>query len=80
MINFFIINFVGVARLKLFIYCTANQIMNVIVCGDLPEPLVIYLEKTSAYVSDLKRCIQERTNIPQHQQALYLGERPLFLR
>ena len=68
----------GVARLKLFIYCTANQIMNVIVCGDLPEPLVIYLEKTSAYVSDLKRCIQERTNIPQHQQALYLGERPLF--
>ena len=52
--------------------------MNVIVCGDLPEPLVIYLEKTSAYVSDLKRCIQERTNIPQHQQALYLEERPLF--
>ena len=52
--------------------------MNVIVCGDpLPEPLAIYLEETNDYVFSLKACIQERTNIPDEKQALYLGERLL---
>ena len=54
-----------------------KSIMNVIVCGDLPEPLAIYLEKTCDYVYNLKACIRKRTNIPKGQQALYLGERLL---
>ena len=49
--------------------------MNVIVCGDLPEPLAIYLKNPN--VSNLKGCIEKRTNIPVRQQALYLGERLL---
>ena len=51
--------------------------MNAIVCGDpLPEPLVIYLENPKVY--NLKVCIEEKTNIPVQQQALYLGERLLL--
>ena len=50
---------------------------NVIVCSDLlPEPLAIYLPKRAG-LYDLKICIEEKTNIPVGQQALYLGERLL---
>ena len=50
---------------------------NAIVCSDLlPEPLVICLP-TYSTLYDLKVRIEERTNIPVGQQALYLGERLL---
>ena len=49
--------------------------MNVIVCGDLlPEPLVIYW---GGNLYNLKVRIEEKTNIPVGQQALYIGERLL---
>ena len=51
---------------------------NVIVCGDLPELILLYVpEPDKCTVAQLKEMIEEKTEIPRDHQVLYCKEKEL---
>ena len=56
----------------------ASNGWNVIVCGDLPELILLYVpEPDKCTVAQLKKMIEEKTEIPRDQQVLYCKEKEL---
>ena len=57
----------------------ASNGWNVIVCGDLPELILLYVpEPNRCTVAQLKEMIEEKTEIPRDQQVLYCKEKELY--